>query len=58
MHICHKPNIMILDGAATSKSIKLEIASQVEALKKSGQKVPHLAAVLVGDDGASMTYVG
>lgn len=59
MHICHKPNNMILlDGAATSKSIKLEIASEVEALKKSGQKVPHLAAVLVGDDGASMTYVG
>lgn len=50
--------MILLDGAATSKSIKLEIASEVEALKKSGQKVPHLAAVLVGDDGASMTYVG
>ncbi|MBL0315925.1 MAG: bifunctional 5,10-methylene-tetrahydrofolate dehydrogenase/5,10-methylene-tetrahydrofolate cyclohydrolase [Flavobacteriales bacterium] len=50
--------MILLDGAATAKSIKLEIASEVEALKKSGQKVPHLAAVLVGDDGASMTYVG
>ncbi|MBX7051867.1 MAG: bifunctional 5,10-methylene-tetrahydrofolate dehydrogenase/5,10-methylene-tetrahydrofolate cyclohydrolase [Flavobacteriales bacterium] len=50
--------MILLDGAATAKSIKLEIASEVEALKKAGKKIPHLAAVLVGEDGASMTYVG
>lgn len=47
----------ILDGNKTSKDIKNEIASQVEQMKAKGEKVPHLAAVLVGTDGASMTYV-
>ncbi len=49
--------MVLLDGKATSAAIKEEIAEEVENLKKAGKKVPHLAAVLVGDDGASQTYV-
>ncbi|TJY37221.1 bifunctional methylenetetrahydrofolate dehydrogenase/methenyltetrahydrofolate cyclohydrolase FolD [Pontimicrobium aquaticum] len=48
----------ILDGRKVSNDIKDEIAEQVAAMKSNGEKVPHLAAVLVGTDGASMTYVG
>lgn len=47
----------ILDGKATSSAIKEEIAVEVEKLKSAGKKIPHLAAILVGDDGASQTYV-
>ena len=47
----------LLDGKATSKSIKDELAQKVEEIKSNGGKVPHLAAVLVGNDGASQTYV-
>lgn len=49
--------MIILDGKATSQTIRAEIAEKVKALKSAGKKVPHLAAVLVGTDGASMTYV-
>ena len=48
----------ILDGRKISNDIKDEIAAQVATMKSNGEKVPHLAAVLVGTDGASMTYVG
>lgn len=48
----------ILDGKKTSEAIKQEIAEEVKVLKAAGKKAPHLAAVLVGDDGASLTYVG
>ena len=48
----------ILDGKKTSNDIKNEIAEEVKAMKERGEKVPHLAAVLVGNDGASLTYVG
>ena len=48
----------ILDGKKTSEALKQEIAKEVRQLKAEGKKVPHLAAVLVGDDGASLTYVG
>ncbi len=48
----------ILDGKATSKAIREEIAEEVEARKAKGLKTPHLAAVLIGTDGASKTYVG
>lgn len=48
----------ILDGKKVSNDIKDEIAEQVSVMKSKGEKVPHLAAVLVGTDGASMTYVG
>ena len=48
----------ILDGKKTSEALKQEIAKEVKQLKAEGKKVPHLAAILVGDDGASLTYVG
>ncbi len=48
----------ILDGKKISNQIKDEIAIEVAQMKARGEKVPHLAAVLVGNDGASLTYVG
>ena len=48
----------LLDGKKTSTEIKEEIKLKVTAMKTAGECVPHLAAVLVGDDGASLTYVG
>ncbi len=48
----------ILDGKKTSADIKAEIAETVKELKAQGKKTPHLAAVIVGNDGASKTYVG
>ncbi len=48
----------ILDGKKVSNDIKDEIAAEVLKMKERGEKVPHLAAVLVGNDGASLTYVG
>ncbi|HET8810660.1 MAG TPA: bifunctional 5,10-methylenetetrahydrofolate dehydrogenase/5,10-methenyltetrahydrofolate cyclohydrolase [Flavobacteriaceae bacterium] len=47
----------ILDGKKISNDIKDEIAAEVSKIKKRGEKVPHLAALIVGNDGASMTYV-
>ena len=49
--------MILLDGKTTSKEVKDEIAEKVKRLKAEGKKTPHLAAVLVGSDGASMTYV-
>lgn len=48
----------ILDGKKTSNDIKQEITAVVDGMKERGEKVPHLAAVIVGNDGASLTYVG
>ena len=48
----------LLDGNKTSTKIKEEIKAKVTAMKDRGERVPHLAAVLVGNDGASLTYVG
>ncbi|TYP73527.1 bifunctional 5,10-methylenetetrahydrofolate dehydrogenase/5,10-methenyltetrahydrofolate cyclohydrolase [Aquimarina intermedia] len=48
----------ILDGKKVSNDIKNEIAAEVQKIKDRGEKVPHLAAVIVGNDGASLTYVG
>ena len=48
----------ILDGRKTSNDIKKEIKAEVDKMKADGEKVPHLAAVIVGNDGASLTYVG
>lgn len=48
----------IIDGKATSAAIKEEIAVEVSELIDNGGKAPHLVAVLVGNDGASQTYVG
>lgn len=47
----------ILDGRKVSNDIKNEIASEVDQMRTRGEKVPHLAAVIVGNDGASLTYV-
>jgi methylenetetrahydrofolate dehydrogenase (NADP+)/methenyltetrahydrofolate cyclohydrolase len=47
----------IIDGKETARQIKVEIAAEVAALIDDGKDGPHLAAVLVGDDPASMTYV-
>jgi methylenetetrahydrofolate dehydrogenase (NADP+)/methenyltetrahydrofolate cyclohydrolase len=49
--------MQLLDGKLTSEQIKTEIAAEVARIKAAGGKAPHLAAVLVGDDGASETYV-
>lgn len=48
----------ILDGKKISNQIKEEIKAEVSEMKARGEKVPHLAAVIVGNDGASLTYVG
>lgn len=49
--------MIILDGKKTADEIKQEIAVKVEQIVKDGGKRPHLAAILVGEDGASQTYV-
>jgi methylenetetrahydrofolate dehydrogenase (NADP+)/methenyltetrahydrofolate cyclohydrolase len=48
----------LLDGKKVSNQIKEEIAAEVAKMRERGEKVPHLAAVIVGNDGASLTYVG
>ena len=47
----------ILDGRKVANQIQEELANEVDKLKNEGKKVPHLAAILVGDNGASQTYV-
>jgi methylenetetrahydrofolate dehydrogenase (NADP+)/methenyltetrahydrofolate cyclohydrolase len=49
--------MQLIDGKATSKAIKLEIKAEVESLLAAGHRAPHLAAILVGHDGGSETYV-
>lgn len=49
--------MQLLDGKATSIQIQEEIRAEVEAIRSRGEKIPHLAAVIVGNDGASETYV-
>ncbi|MDG1915025.1 MAG: tetrahydrofolate dehydrogenase/cyclohydrolase catalytic domain-containing protein [Crocinitomix sp.] len=49
--------MILLDGKKTSSDIKDEIAIKVAELKQQGEKTPHLAAIIVGNDGASRTYV-
>lgn len=48
---------IILDGKKTSAELKAEIAEEVKKITASGARPPHLAAILVGDNGASITYV-
>ena len=50
--------MIILDGKKISNDIKTEIAESVKDIVAKGLRPPHLAAVIVGDDGASLTYVG
>ena len=47
----------LLDGKKLSNEIQDEIALEVQKMKERGEKVPHLAAIIVGSDGASLTYV-
>ena len=49
--------MQLLDGRKISLEIKNEITAEVEQMKANGEKVPHLAAIIVGNDGASLTYV-
>ena len=49
--------MIILDGKKTSNDIKAEIAESVKEIVANGSRPPHLAAVIVGNDGASLTYV-
>ena len=50
--------MIVLDGKKTAKALKEEIKLTVDNRINDGKKIPHLAAVLVGNDGASLTYVG
>jgi len=47
----------LIDGKKISAEIKSEIAEEVKKMKEDGKKIPHLAAILVGHDGGSETYV-
>jgi methylenetetrahydrofolate dehydrogenase (NADP+)/methenyltetrahydrofolate cyclohydrolase len=48
----------IIDGKLISQQIQDELALEVKIIKTNAGKIPHLAAILVGNDGASETYVG
>ena len=50
--------MIVLDGKKTAIALKEEIKLTVDNRINDGKKIPHLAAVLVGNDGASLTYVG
>jgi methylenetetrahydrofolate dehydrogenase (NADP+) / methenyltetrahydrofolate cyclohydrolase len=50
--------MQLLDGKATSQAIRNELMEAVRMRREKGQKIPHLAAVIVGNDGGSLTYVG
>ena len=52
-----RQHMQLLDGTKTSQQIKEELRAAVLDRKAKGMKIPHLAAVLVGSDGGSMTYV-
>lgn len=49
--------MQLLDGKLLSENIKTEIAAEVEIIRQKGGKIPHLAAVLVGENPASQVYV-
>jgi len=49
--------MQIIDGKQTSLQIQEELSIEVNKIKNDGGRIPHLAAVLVGEDGASVTYV-
>lgn len=50
--------MQLLNGNEVSKKLRQDIKAEVARMKAEGKKTPHLAAILVGNDGASMTYVG
>ncbi|MFC3810769.1 bifunctional 5,10-methylenetetrahydrofolate dehydrogenase/5,10-methenyltetrahydrofolate cyclohydrolase [Lacihabitans lacunae] len=49
--------MQIIDGKLISAQVKAELQIEVDKIKAEGGKIPHLAAVLIGDNGASETYV-
>jgi methylenetetrahydrofolate dehydrogenase (NADP+)/methenyltetrahydrofolate cyclohydrolase len=49
--------MILLDGKKTAADIKEEIALEVNSIQNNGHKTPHLAAIIVGNNGASITYV-
>lgn len=61
LYLCRTTNknlpLDIIDGRELSKKIKVEIAQEVAAIKAAGGNIPHLAAVLIGNDPASESYV-
>ena len=48
---------VMIDGKVIAKTIKEEIAKEVQDLLTEGKRPPHLVAVIVGEDGASLSYV-
>lgn len=56
--ILNLPQMILIEGKKIAEEIKLEIAEEVRLMTEKGHKQPHLAAVLVGHDGGSETYVG
>ena len=50
--------MLVLDGKIASAAVKASLLEQTTALKAAGKRTPHLAAILVGNNGASETYVG
>ena len=50
--------MVVLDGKKISNDIKNEIALEVKSMTAKGNRPPHLAVIIVGNDGASLTYVG
>ena len=49
--------MLVLDGKIASAAVKADLLLQTQALKAAGKRTPHLAAILVGSNGASETYV-
>lgn len=50
--------MLLLDGKKLADELKAEIKKEVDKITQSGKRAPHLAAILVGSDGGSLTYVG
>ena len=50
--------MLLLDGKKLADELKAEIKTEVDKITQSGKRAPHLAAILVGNDGGSLTYVG
>ena len=58
LYLCRKfPTMQILDGKALANQIKEEIRQEVDQIREQGGKIPHLAAVLIGENPASEVYV-
>jgi methylenetetrahydrofolate dehydrogenase (NADP+) / methenyltetrahydrofolate cyclohydrolase len=49
--------MILLDGKKTAEAIKIQIAQEVKAIIDKGERAPHLVAIIVGENGASKTYI-